>query len=51
MPDNRLTAFMHKQISISAILIERIKDGKVVEYRGLFDGMSMMQHLSAVPPP
>lgn len=40
-----------KQIAISAILIDRIKDGEVVEHRGLFDQLSMMQQLGLVPPP
>lgn len=40
-----------KQIAISAILIERLEDGKIVEHRGLFDQLSMMQQLGLVPPP
>jgi steroid delta-isomerase-like uncharacterized protein len=40
-----------KQISISAILIERVKDGKVVEHWSLFDSLSMMQQLGLLPPP
>ncbi len=39
-----------KQIAISAFLIERFKDGKIVEHRGLFDQMSMMQQLGVLPP-
>ncbi len=40
-----------KQIEIGAILIERLKNGKIVEHRGLFDQLSMMQQLGAVPGP
>jgi steroid delta-isomerase-like uncharacterized protein len=40
-----------KQIAISAIIIERIKDGKMVEHWSLFDQLSMMQQLGFVPPP
>lgn len=38
-----------KQIAIRAILIERIRDGKIVEHRGLFDQLSMMQELGPIP--
>lgn len=40
-----------KQIAISAILIERIKDGQIEEHWSLFDQLSMMQQLGLVPPP
>lgn len=40
-----------KQIAISAILIERIKDGKIEEHWSLFDQLSMMQQLGLIPPP
>ena len=40
-----------KQIVISAILLERIKDGQIVEHWSLFDQLSMMQQLGLVPPP
>jgi steroid delta-isomerase-like uncharacterized protein len=40
-----------KQIAISAILIERIKDGQIAEHWSLFDQLSMMQQLGIVPPP
>lgn len=38
-----------KQITIDAILIERIEDGVVVEHRGLFDQLSLMQQIGLVP--
>lgn len=40
-----------KQIAISAILIERIKDGQIEEHWSLFDQLSMMQQLGLIPPP
>jgi steroid delta-isomerase-like uncharacterized protein len=40
-----------KQITISAFLTERIRDGKVVEHWSLFDQMSLMQQLGVIPPP
>jgi steroid delta-isomerase-like uncharacterized protein len=39
------------EVSIGAILIERVQDGKIVEHRGLFDTLSLMQQLGAVPAP
>lgn len=40
-----------KQIAISAVLIQRIREGKIVEHWGLFDQLTMMQQLGAVPEP
>jgi steroid delta-isomerase-like uncharacterized protein len=40
-----------KQIAISAILIERIKDGRIEEHWSLFDQLSVMQQLGLIPPP
>lgn len=40
-----------KRIAVSAYLLDRVKDGKVVEHWSLFDVMSMMQQLGVVPPP
>lgn len=40
-----------KQIAISAFIVERIRDGKMVEHWGLFDQLSVMQQLGLVPPP
>jgi len=38
-----------KQIDIEAYIYERLKDGKSVEHRSLFDAMTMMQQLGLVP--
>jgi len=40
-----------KQIAISAVSIDRIKDGKIVEHWSLFDQMSMSQQLGLFPLP
>lgn len=40
-----------KQIEVSAVTIERIKDGKIVERRVESDWLGMMQQLGLVPPP
>jgi len=40
-----------KQISIGATIIERIRDGKLVEHWSLFDSLAMMQQLGLVPAP
>jgi steroid delta-isomerase-like uncharacterized protein len=40
-----------KQIEISAVTIERIKDGKIVERRVYTDRLGMMQQLGLIPPP
>ena len=40
-----------KQIALSGISIERLKDGRIVERRVSFDQMAMMQQLGLVPPP
>ena len=40
-----------KQIAINAVLIDRIKDGKIIEHRSLFDMLAMMQQLGIVPSP
>ncbi|HEY1408671.1 MAG TPA: ester cyclase [Promineifilum sp.] len=39
-----------KQIAISAIFFGRIREGKFVENRSLFDQMSLMQQLGLIPP-
>jgi len=40
-----------KQIAMGAIVVQRIKEGKIVEHWPLFDLMGMMQQLGLVPPP
>jgi predicted ester cyclase len=42
-----------KRIAISAFIIDRIRDGKIVEHWSLFDQMGMMQQVGVVaaPPP
>ena len=40
-----------KQITVSATLVERFKDGKLVEHKSLFDTLGMMQQLGLVPLP
>lgn len=39
-----------KQVKIGAFIVERIKDGKSVEHRSLFDQRGMMQQLGLIPP-
>jgi predicted ester cyclase len=42
-----------KRIAISAFIIDRVRDGKIVEHWSLFDQMGMMQQVGVVaaPPP
>jgi len=40
-----------KQIVVSAVIVDRFRDGKSVEHWSLFDSLSMMQQLGLVPPP
>jgi len=37
------------KVSIDAVLIHRVKDGKVVEHWSQFDQLSMMQQLGLIP--
>ncbi len=40
-----------KQITVSAIVIDRIVDGKLVEHWSQFDALGMLQQLGAIPAP
>jgi steroid delta-isomerase-like uncharacterized protein len=40
-----------KQIEVSTVTIERVRDGKIVERRVISDFLGMMQQLGLVPPP
>lgn len=40
-----------KQIRVTAIVIDRIVDGKLVEHWSLLDTMGMMQQLGVIPTP
>ena len=38
-----------KQVAVPGFVFYRITNGKIVEFRGLFDGLSMLQQLGAIP--
>jgi steroid delta-isomerase-like uncharacterized protein len=38
-----------KSVALVTFLEEHVVDGRVVEYRGLFDAMGMMQQIGAIP--
>jgi len=40
-----------KQIAMTGTIVQRIKDGKIVDHWPQFDLMGMMQQLGALPPP
>jgi len=40
-----------KQIVMDATIVQRIKEGKIVEHWPLFNLMGMMQQLGLIPPP
>lgn len=40
-----------KQVAVPGVVFYRIEDGKIVEFRGSFDAMSLMQQLGVVPTP
>jgi predicted ester cyclase len=40
-----------KQITIGAITMERIQNGKIVERRVFSDRLGMLQQLGVIPPP
>jgi predicted ester cyclase len=40
-----------KQIAVGGTIVQRIKEGRIVEHWPFFDWMGMMQQLGMVPPP
>ena len=38
-----------KKIAVSAVLFDRLEDGKIIEHRSLFDNLGIMQQLGLVP--
>ena len=40
-----------KRVSVPGVVFYRIADGKIVEFRGSFDRMSLMQQLGVLPTP
>jgi len=39
-----------KQVAVPGVVFYRIRDGKISEFRGTFDRLSMLQQLGAMPP-
>ena len=40
-----------KQVEVPGVVFYRIVDGKIVEFRGQFDRLSLLQQLGAIPSP
>jgi steroid delta-isomerase-like uncharacterized protein len=40
-----------KSFSTNGVFVFRVADGKIAEFWGLADGLSMMQQLGAIPAP
>ncbi len=38
-----------RQVAVPGFVFYRVKQGKIVEFRGLLDGLSMLQQLGATP--
>jgi predicted ester cyclase len=38
-----------RQVTVAGTVFYRLASGKITEFRGLFDGLAMMQQLGAVP--
>ncbi len=38
-----------RQVTVPGFVFYRVASGKIAEFRGLFDGLSMMQQLGAIP--
>ncbi len=39
-----------RQVAVPGFVFYRITSGKIAEFRGLFDGLSMMHQIGAMPP-
>jgi steroid delta-isomerase-like uncharacterized protein len=39
-----------KQVTVPGVVFYRLDDGKIAEFRGSFDMLSMLQQLGAIPP-
>jgi steroid delta-isomerase-like uncharacterized protein len=39
-----------RQVTVPGFVFYRITSGKIVEFRGMFDGLSMLHQLGAMPP-
>jgi steroid delta-isomerase-like uncharacterized protein len=40
-----------EQVEVPGVVFYRIRDGKIVEFRGSFDGLAMLRQLGALPQP
>jgi steroid delta-isomerase-like uncharacterized protein len=38
-----------RQVTVPGFVFYRVASGKITEFRGLFDGLSMLQQLGAIP--
>jgi steroid delta-isomerase-like uncharacterized protein len=38
-----------RQVKVPGVVFYRIQDGKIVEFRGSFDGLTLLQQLGAMP--
>lgn len=38
-----------RQVTIPGFVFYRLASGKITEFRGLFDGLALMQQLGAIP--
>jgi steroid delta-isomerase-like uncharacterized protein len=40
-----------RRVAVPGVVFYRLRDGQIVEFRGAFDGLSMLQQLGAAPQP
>jgi steroid delta-isomerase-like uncharacterized protein len=40
-----------RRVEVPGVVFYRIRDGKIVEFRGAFDGLCLLQQLGAIPQP